>query len=287
MSSATTSATAATTTPRIGANEIVRVEQDEILTGEAVALDVQPAGFFLRTAGAAIDLLVSIVLLIGASIFISGVGYRLVGDDGIRILVIGTAVLITVAIPVTVETATRGRSLGKLAIGARIVRSDGGSAGFRQALIRALIGLLEIYMTLGSIALLTAVFTPRSQRLGDLAAGTYSQRVRTARPAEPLPPLAPELTGWASVADVARLPDRTARRLAQFLHQIDKLEPRARDRVANELMSDVAPFVAPLPPVPPVPALFAIAAVRRTREERALAARAARLERLAPGLGRD
>ena len=58
MSSATSSATAATTTPRIGANEIVRVEQDEILTGEAVTLDVQPAGFFLRTAGAAIDLLV-------------------------------------------------------------------------------------------------------------------------------------------------------------------------------------------------------------------------------------
>ena len=38
----------------------VAVHQDEVLTGEAVALDVQPVGFFMRALGTIIDALVSI-----------------------------------------------------------------------------------------------------------------------------------------------------------------------------------------------------------------------------------
>ena len=87
--------------------------------------------------------------------------------------------LITVVIPTSIETITRGRSLGKLAVGGRIVRSDGGASGFRQAFIRALVGVFELWFTLGAVAAIVGAFTPRSQRLGDLLAGTYSERTRT------------------------------------------------------------------------------------------------------------
>ena len=55
-------------------------------------------------------------------------------------------------VPMLVETATGGRSLGKLAVGARIVRDDGGAIGLRHAFIRALLGVLEIFMTFGGLA---------------------------------------------------------------------------------------------------------------------------------------
>src|SRR3546814_2286922 len=64
-------------------------------------------------------------------------------------LVITLLVVVTVVAPTTVETVTRGRSLGKLAVGGRIVRPDGGAIGFRHAFLRALLGVLELWFTLG------------------------------------------------------------------------------------------------------------------------------------------
>ena len=47
-------------------------------------------------------------------------------------------VLAIVGYPVIFETATRGRTLGKMALGLRVVSDDGGPERFRQALFRAL-----------------------------------------------------------------------------------------------------------------------------------------------------
>lgn len=266
--------------------EAIHLAQDEVLTGEAVALDVQPTGVLLRAVGAVIDILLATVLMIGALLIITGPLAPLLPEGAQQMTVIVTLVLVLVVLPTAVEATTRGRSLGRLAVGTRIVRSDGGASGFRQALIRALVGVLEIYFTLGVVAVLAGAFTPRSQRLGDLLAGTYSQRTRVAPLPPPLPPVPPMLDQWASVVDVARLPDRLSRRLAQFLGQAPRLAPAARDRIADELRDEVSAFVYPMPNTDPLTALFGIAAARRDRELRALSAQDERRVELAPILER-
>ena len=260
----------------------MEVRQDEILTGEAVALDVQPVGFFLRALGAVIDVLASVVLLIVFWIvagWVTGLGPEVVTLS--PILTIATLAIVLVGLPTAIETLSHGRSLGKLAVGGRIVRTDGGATGFRHAFIRAFTGLLEIWFTIGAIAGIVAVFTPRAQRLGDLLAGTYAERTRAPK----LPPAAggvpPALAAWASVADVARLPDRVARRAAQFVRSADRLEPAARARSATEIAVDVTPFVAPVPQVDPETFLRAVVAVRRDRELAALQLENARVDALA------
>ncbi len=250
---------------------LARTASDEILTGEAVALDVQPLGFFLRAVGALIDFVVGVVLLVGGSLVLTAlVASGTIPDSVLRIGVIVLLVTVMVVVPTTVETLSRGRSLGRLAVGGRIVRVDGGAAGFRQAFIRALVGVLEMWFTLGGIAAVVGMFTPRAQRLGDLLAGTASERTRT----RPLPPAAggipPGMEGWAHVADVSRLPDRLAARMAQFVRGADALEPAARARVAAQLVTALEPFVSPLPEVDPETLVRATAAVRRDREYRAL-----------------
>ena len=57
-----------------------------------------------------------------------------------------------VGYPVVFEMATRGRSLGKMALGLRVVSDDGGPERFRQALFRALSGFIEIWMFAGGPA---------------------------------------------------------------------------------------------------------------------------------------
>lgn len=250
---------------------LVRIAQDETITGEAVALDVQSVGFFLRAVGALIDFVVgAVVLVVLGSVLSWLVGSGVIGEEVIPPLVITLLVVVTVVAPTTVETVTRGRSLGKLAVGGRIVRADGGAIGFRHAFLRALLGVLELWFTLGSLAALVGAFTPRAQRLGDLLAGTYSERTRTRPLPAPAPGIPPALAGWGQVADVARLPDRLAARIAQFVRSAPQLQPAARLRLAETLAAEARPFVAPLPAVDADLLLHGIAAVRRDREFRAL-----------------
>ncbi|MDE0547310.1 RDD family protein [Microbacterium sp. C7(2022)] len=260
---------------------ITHVHQDEILTGEAVALDVQPLGFFMRALGVIIDMLASIIVILAFVLATTWLGtLGLIGADVIPIVTIVIAVLVMVVAPTTIETATRGRSLGRLAVGGRIVRVDGGAAGFRHAFIRALVGVLELWFTFGAIAALVGAFTPRSQRLGDLLAGTYSERTRTpALPPAPSGVPAP-LVHWANVADVGRLPDRLSRRIAQFTRSADKLEAPARSRLATSLAHEASEFVSPVPDADPETFLRAVAAVRRAREIRAIELENARVASL-------
>lgn len=260
---------------------IVDLHQDEVLTGEAVALDVQPLGFFMRALGVVIDMLlgvIGLVLFFALASWLIGMG--LLDDAVFPILTIVVLVLVMVVIPTVVETTTRGRSLGRLAVGGRIVRSDGGAAGFRHAFIRALVGVFELWFTVGAVAALVGAFTPRSQRLGDLMAGTYSERTRTPRLPDNGLGVPPQLAEWASVADVARLPERLSRRLAQFAQSAGNMEPHARARVAASLAGEAAAHVSPVPSIDPETFLVAVVAVRRDRELRALQLETARAEAL-------
>jgi uncharacterized RDD family membrane protein YckC len=260
---------------------IIEIHQDEVLTGEAVALDVQPLGFFMRALGVIIDMLIGVavfILFLIVTAWLGGLG--LLDETVMPILTIVIVVVVTVVIPTVTETVTRGRSLGRLAVGGRIVRTDGGAAGFRHAFIRALVGVFELWFTVGAVAALVGAFTPRSQRLGDLIAGTYSERTRTPRLPDPAFGIPPALAAWGAVADVARLPDRLARRIAQFLTSAPNLDPAPRARVAASLAEEASAFVSPIPRVDPETFLHGVAAVRRGRELRGVVLENERVARL-------
>lgn len=256
-------------------------EDHEILSGEAVAIDVQPIGFMLRACGAIVDMLLGFLVfgaftLLQIAMDIGGLFDEQTG----RIYMVVNLVVSFLVLPITVEMISRGRSLGKLIVGGRIVRLDGGAIGFRHTFIRGLVGVLEIYITLGGLAVIVGAITPRSQRLGDLVAGTYSQRVRT--PALPFhqPVMPAELMDWATVADVARLPDRLARRISQFLRSSGQLAPGPRAQIAEDLLREAEAYISPLPQAPAERVLIAATVLRRQRERHALERADARTERL-------
>lgn len=261
----------------------VEIAQDEVLTGEAVALDVQPVGYFLRAVGALIDVAVGATVLALFWVAVGRFAGAIFASGAFPVLLICSLVFVFIVVPTAVETATRGRSLGKLAIGGRIVRADGGAIGFRHALIRALAGVLEIWFTAGAVAGVVGAFTPRAQRLGDLMAGTYSERTRAPKLPAPAGGVPPALAGWALVADVGRLPDRTARRAAQFVRGAEALDPAARMRLASAVANDLRPFVSPLPPCDPETFVRGVVAVRRDREYAALTGQNDRVAALTAG----
>lgn len=260
---------------------------DELVTGEAVALNVRPTGYVLRAAGAAIDLVAYILLFILILLALSSEFFRFLLDDAmLQAGIVVALVTCVVVVPTAVELLSRGRSLGKLAVGARIVRDDGGAIGFRHAFIRALTGVLEIFGTLGGLATLIALFNSKAKRLGDLIAGTYSQHERVSRYTPPVYGVPLELVEWSRTADVARLPDALARRISQFLASAGGFTPQSRAAVSRELAMEASPFVSPLPGGDPELFLAAVTAVRRDREFAALQGERRMVDNLAPVLDR-
>ena len=262
-------------------------ELDELITGEAVALDLRPTGFVLRAAGGAIDLIaywiVFYLLIIVTITVISNLGSM--DLNLIPAVIIVLLVLCGMVIPVVVELLSHGRSLGRLAVGARIVRDDGGAIGLRHAALRGMVGFVELFLTLGGFAMLIAIFNPKAKRIGDFLAGTYSQHERIPRYKAPIYGVPMALAEWATTADVARMPDALSRRIAHYLAQARRLSPETRVRLGRQLANEASVYVSPLPVADAELFLAAVASLRRDREFAALQLEKRRLEQLRPVLG--
>ena len=250
---------------------------DGVIIGEGVLLDTRPTSFATRILASIIDLVTLGVVLVITTMLIAQTPFDLTEAGG-RILGVVTIALITVIGPTIVETLTRGRSLGKLTAGIRIVRDDGGPIRFRHAFIRSLVGLGELWMTFGSVALISSLVNPQGKRLGDILAGTYALRVRGRTTVRAPLGMPAHLAAWAHHADVRRLPDGLALAVRQFLVRTSTLHPASRIELGTQLATEVGRYVAPLPPPGTHPEYFlaAVVAERRDREYAAALRSAAR-----------
>jgi uncharacterized RDD family membrane protein YckC len=243
----------------------------ELVTGEAVVLDLAIARPATRAIALAIDLVLETIAFLVLLVPVAFV----VGDDASESLIAGLAVacsvLTFVGYNTAMETLTRGKTVGKYALGLRVVRDDGGPVHFRQAFVRALCGVfVDFLATSGCVGFLTAMLNSRGKRVGDMLAGTVVLRERGPRAPNPLPPVPPELASWASRAELSRLPDHLALSARNYLGRYYDLAPPARDALGARLASAVAEYVSPAPP-PGVPAWAYLAAVLTERRHRAFA----------------
>ena len=70
------------------------------------------------------------------------------------------------------ESLWEGQTIGKRIMKTKVIKLDGYQAGFGDYLIRWLFRLVEILIGYGIIALIAVIASKKSQRLGDMAAGT-------------------------------------------------------------------------------------------------------------------
>lgn len=220
------------------------------VTGEAVALDLRLAQFPSRMLALFLDLLIQLVLLLVVVWLVSS---TLSTADGAAAaaITITTVVLILVGWPTLIETLTRGRSLGKMAAGLRVVRDDGGPVRFRHSFVRSLFMIVDFWLTSGAVGLIASLASQRGKRVGDQFAGTVVIRERVpaaARVVQHAYAMPPGLEGWASTADLTRLPDVTAQQARQLLTRAATLEPTVRDSLGRQLAAEVQAYVAPPPP---------------------------------------
>ncbi|NDZ76548.1 RDD family protein [Streptomyces sp. SID10362] len=242
----------------------------ELVTGEAVALELRPARLPSRALAVLLDLVVTVAVYVAVTIALVASTSSLDGAAQTA-LTIATFVLVLVGGPIAVETLSHGRSLGKMACGLRVVRDDGGPIRFRHALVRGLIGVIEILMTFGVIACIASLVSARGRRLGDVFAGTLVVRERVPfSSAGFMPPPPPWLAGRFSGLDLSAVPDDLWLAVRQYLTRAGQLDPRVGWAMAERLAADVAARTgAPVPrEVPPPAYLAAVLQERQAREAR-------------------
>ncbi|MET1006888.1 MAG: RDD family protein [Propionibacteriaceae bacterium] len=246
----------------------------QIVTGDAVILDLRPARIPTRMLATAIDL----ALIAGVSFLFDYIVTQVGGSSSRQQAIsIAAAIVVMFGYPIGCETVTRGRTLGAWTLGLRVVRDDGGGIRFRQALLRGLaFWTLDFAPWTGFCGgLVCAAVNRDSKRFGDLMAGTLVIRTRAPRAARPLPPMPPELELWASQLELSRLPDALVTAARTFVQRYDGLLAYPQQQLALDLARQVAQLTAPAPPagLEPRDFLTAVVVERRRRETSKLAAR--------------
>ncbi|GAA3074894.1 MULTISPECIES: RDD family protein [Actinomycetes] len=249
-----------------------------VITGEAVRLELPPASVAVRGTSLLIDLVIYVLIYIGIQLlfgYYSGQIFQTMDPAMYAAFSLSTVVLCFVILPITIETLSRGRSVGRLIMGVRIVRDDGGTVRLRHALIRGLIGFPENFLSFGVLPLFCGMINARGKRLGDMAAGTYGILVRQPKVKPMMLPVPQHLTSWTQIADLGRIPDRLALRISRLLRRMETtgrgdnlgVLHRTADQLADQLRPHISP---PPPPSSSMDFLIAVMAERRNREYRRL-----------------
>ena len=145
----------------------------KITTSQNVDLDYEAAGIGYRLLAALLDETFKIIYII-ICLMILGLSHK---NDSSIYSGGGTYTLYTfliiAALPYTLyyflsELFMNGQSFGKKIVGIKVVKLDGTQPGVSSYMIRSLLRIIDNSL----VGLLTIAVTEKSQRLGDLAAGT-------------------------------------------------------------------------------------------------------------------
>ncbi len=214
-----------------------------IITPEAVVLEFETAGIASRLLARLIDLLVQMVAL-WMIIFVAAFAAGAVGEVVGLIAFIVTLFLLLFGYSAILEWLWKGRTLGKMALGLRVVTIEGAPVGFVQCAIRSMMQLVDIYTNGGGVAIVSALLTPRSQRLGDLAAGTFVIRERrsatdgTSQAIDFRPPMGYE--PYALSLDTSSMTQEQYGHVRSLLLRLNQLDPGYRWQLENQTADALA-----------------------------------------------
>ena len=224
------------------------VSQPGIVTPEAVVLEFETAGLGSRLIARALDTALQGAAL--AAVLLGVFAAQATAATAITVAGFFLVFLVLFGYPIAMESLWRGRTLGKAAMGLRVVTVEGAPVRFRHAAIRAALALVDVYLLSGLIGVVAILASRRNQRLGDVVAGTLVLRERTGA-AMPVATrfVAPAgLEGYAANLDVSALGPADYATVRSFLVRAPRIEPHARHQLASQLAAPIATRLHHQPP---------------------------------------
>jgi len=216
-----------------------------IVTPEGVTLDFERAGIASRLLARLVD-----VLILVAAFYLAAILLVIVTMSAPTLSIVLMAVVafgLAFLYPMILETTWRGRTVGKYAVGLRVITVEGGPVRFRHSAIRSMLQIIDIFATLGGAAVVAAMASPEGQRLGDMAAGTYVVRERRARAVmaehEVIIPTPWGLQSIVDSIDPSSLDVSQAALIRSFLVRVPEMSDGSRAALAADLAARVSAVI--------------------------------------------
>lgn len=207
-----------------------------VATPEQVAFRFETAGIGSRFAAQLLDLLVLTAVLVAVGLAAYGL-IVLTGQPATGLLafvVLGFASFW--AYWILPEALWSGQTVGKYVMHLRVIDARGGPISAGQAVIRNLLRIVDFLPWSYALGAVVMFGTVRSQRLGDLAAGTVVIRERGAVRLEDLGGGGEEVVGPRTAARPAlRLDPRLHRFVQAYAQRRAGLAPERRAQLARDV----------------------------------------------------
>lgn len=218
----------------------------DVRTGESVAVRYELAGLGSRFLALAIDMILQIVVIVGAMIvlglLLAPAGHAAAGvhlDKSARAIVTAaayiTAFVLFFGYFIIFELAWNGRTPGKRALGIRVVRDGGLPVDPGAAVVRNIVRIVELGFGMYAVSAVVALLSPENKRVGDYAAGTIVVRERP----DDMRNLDDLAFAGPVRADGVTREDREL--IDRFLVRRATLEPEARNAIAARIAARVRP----------------------------------------------
>jgi uncharacterized RDD family membrane protein YckC len=234
---------------------------ERVVTPEAVALELDIAGLGSRMIAIMIDGVIQVAIVLVVALVMAGLDVR--GSAELVIWVV-TSFCAFWGYFFVFEGLWQGQTPGKRAQRLRAVRTDGHPMSGAQMFVRNLVRIVDFLPTYYGVGAISVVLTRRSQRLGDLAAGTLVIRER--RPVLPIATADAFGSAGGRRVDVAAMTEAQYQLVRSFLARRSSLDPAARHHVATQIADAIRPVVGPVPAGLQVEQhLESVAAAYRTR----------------------
>ena len=219
-----------------------------IETPEHIVFRHKVAGPARRALAYAIDLLVcyGVLIVVGLLVLIGVVGTSGLGESVSTTMGAGIGLLLVLLFAAqwlyfVVWESWKGTSLGKMALGLRVVTATGRPIGFAAAALRNVLRAADVLPVAYAVGVTSMLLTRRFQRLGDLVAGTMvivAPRARAAAPLRLWPPAQP--VELAALPDVVRLDAEEREALELFLRRRGALGAARESELANMIVGPLA-----------------------------------------------
>jgi uncharacterized RDD family membrane protein YckC len=143
-----------------------------ITTSQNIDIDYEVAGLGERILARLIDLAIFFLIYI-LGLFIGSLANWFTGQNIAIVIAIIVYVVLLVFYDLIFEIFMNGQSIGKRIMKIKVISLDGGQPRVGQYFMRWLFRIVDFLITFpGVVALITAAISDKTQRLGDIVAGT-------------------------------------------------------------------------------------------------------------------
>ena len=154
------------------------MKQVDVITSHNISIEYEAAPLMSRAIALLIDFIILFFYILIAFSFVGALDAGLQIYDFESVLIFFIVFVPATFYSLILNYLLKGQTVGKIAMGIRVVKLNGHNANLNDYLLRWTFRIIDIWFSIGAIGALFISTTDKGQRLGDILAETAVVRIK-------------------------------------------------------------------------------------------------------------